>query len=172
MPHESTSAVHVIVVMGVAGAGKTTVGRALADALGWSFIDADDHHSAENVARMRHGIALGDRDRAPWLASLREAIQETLASGARAVVACSALKHAYRVALAPSNAVEAVRFVFLDANEELARERLAARRGHFAGVALVESQLATLERPHEAIRLDAGDTPEALVAEIRAALRL
>jgi gluconokinase len=171
MPHDSTSAVHVIVVMGVAGAGKTTVGRALADALGWSFIDADDHHSAENVALMRRGIALSDEDRTPWLASLREAIEATRASGGRAVVACSALKHAYRVALVPTNALEAVRFVFLDASEELVRERLAARRGHYAGVALVESQLATLEPPHDAIRLDAGDTPAALVAEIRAALR-
>lgn len=172
MPHESTSAVHVIVVMGVAGAGKTTVGRALAEALGWSFIDADDHHSAENVALMRQGIALTDEDRVPWLASVRDAIEARLARDGRAVVACSALKHAYRAALVPANSADAVRFVFLDASEDLARERLAARRGHYAGVALVESQLATLERPQDAIRLDAGESPAALVAEIRARLRV
>ena len=172
MPHDSTSAVHVIVVMGVAGAGKTTVGRALADALGWSFIEADDYHSAENVALMRRGIALSDEDRMPWLAAVRGAIAATLARSGRAVVACSALKHAYRVALAAANATQSVRFVFLDASEDLVRERLAARRGHYAGAALVESQLATLERPRDAIRLNAADTPAALVAEVRAALRL
>ena len=158
--------------MGVAGAGKTTVGRLLANALGWSFIDADEYHSAENVALMRRGIALTDEDREPWLASLRGTIEATLARDGRAVVACSALKHAYRLALTPAGAAHTVRFVFLDAGEDLLRERLASRRGHYAGVALVESQLATLERPRDAIRLDAGQTPEALVAEIRAALKL
>lgn len=172
MPHDSTSAVHVIVVMGVAGAGKTTVGRALAECLGWSFIEADDYHSAANVARMRRGVALSDDDRMPWLASVRHAIEVVLAHGDRAVVACSALKHAYRIALTPAKAAQTVRFVFLDASEDLARERLAARRGHYAGVALVESQLATLERPREALRLNAAETPVALVAEIRAALRV
>ena len=172
MPHDSTSVVHVIVVMGVAGAGKTTVGRALAKALGWAFIDADDYHSAENVALMRRGIALTDEARIPWLTAVRDAIEATLARGGHAVLACSALKHAYRVALAPANGAETVRFVFLDASEDVLRERLDRRRGHYAGVALVESQLATLERPHDAIRLDARETPAALVAKIRAALRL
>ena len=172
MPHDSTSAVHVIVVMGVAGAGKTTVGRALANALGWSFIEADDYHGADNIALMRRGIALSDEDRRPWLAAVRGAIEATLARGGCAVVACSALKHAYRVAITPENAAHTLRFVFLDASEDLVRERLAVRRGHYAGVALVESQLATLERPPDAIPLNAAETPAALVAEIRAAMRL
>lgn len=171
-PTAAPSPIHVIVVMGVTGAGKTTVGRALADALGWEFIDADDHHSAENVARMRSGIALTDEDRVPWLASLRTAIETTLARGAPVVVACSALKQAYRDALVPMGAADVVRFVFLDAGEQLVRQRLARRTGHYAGAALLESQLATLEEPRDALRLDASASAATLVNGIRAGLGL
>ena len=158
--------------MGVAGAGKTTVGRALGSALEWTFIDADDYHSAENVERMRSGVALTDADRAPWLAALRTAIETALARGDGVVVACSALKQTYRDVLVPAGAARTTRFVFLHASEELVRRRLAAREGHYAGVALAESQLGTLEEPRDALRVDAAAAPAAIVATIRSTFGL
>ena len=160
----------VVVVMGVAGAGKTTVGRALAASLRWRFHDADDFHSAESVARMRAGLPLDDTLRAPWLAELRTLIATTLASGESAVLACSALRHAYRDALVPpAAAVGAVRFVHLRVHADVLAARLGARTGHFAPPALLNSQLATLEAPsaaEQALELD-GERPVAeLVVEI------
>jgi gluconokinase len=165
----------VIVVMGVAGAGKTTVGRALADALGRAFHDADDFHPAENVARMRAGIALTDDDRAPWLAALRAMLSRALAEHAPTVLACSALRQAYRDALVPPGApAHAVRFVHLDVDPALAAGRLAARAGHFMPPSLLASQFATLEAPApaapDAMRVDAARPVDAIVAEVRRAL--
>src|SRR5689334_8925091 len=142
------SAPTVVVIMGVAGAGKTTVGRALAESLGWPFHDADDFHSEESVARMRLGLPLDDALRAPWLASLRALVTRTLARGGSAVLACSALRHAYREALVPEGAPRgAVRFVHLRVHERVLAARLDARVGHFAPTTLLASQLATLEEP-------------------------
>src|ERR1700691_1268377 len=112
----------VVILMGVTGAGKTTVGSALAEQLGWKFVDADDYHSAANVAKMRAGISLTDRDRIPWLASLREAIRSWLGAGENVALACSALKSSYRRILLTSTEVK---LVYLCASRELVAQRLA-----------------------------------------------
>lgn len=143
--------------MGVAGAGKTTVGRALADALGWEFQDADDFHSAANVAKMRSGTPLTDADRAPWLATLRDLLARHVATGTPMVLACSALRESYRAALRPPSAPrDAIAFVQLDVPPPVAEARLAARRGHYMQPSMVASQFATLEEPHDALRVDAS----------------
>ncbi len=143
----------VVVVMGVSGTGKSTVGRALAARLGWAFLDADDLHPRSNVEKMARGAPLDDHDRAPWLAALRVEIDAHVARGACLVLACSALREAYRAILAEGHSC--VRFVHLVAPEpELAR-RLRGRSGHFAGPALLASQLATLEPPTDALTVDA-----------------
>lgn len=153
-----------MVVSGVSGSGKTTVGRALASSLGWSFHDADDLHSAENIERMRQGLALDDAMREPWLRRVRAVIEDALRDGRGAVVACSALKAKYRRIL--SEGLEPVRFVFLDAERELLKDRLAERRDHFAGPALIDTQLAALEPPHEALNLEASRPVAELVSAI------
>ena len=161
----------VIIVMGVSGAGKTTVGRALATALGWAFIDADDLHPTENIDKMRRGIGLSDTDRAPWLDTVRQQISDALRRGHSAVVACSALKRAYRTALA--DLPGEVRFVDLRADLRLLEKRLAARAAHFAGSALLPTQFADLEDPGPtALTLDASASPAALVSAIRRAWEL
>jgi gluconokinase len=148
----------VIVVMGVAGAGKTTVGRRLAGELGWVFHDADELHPPANIEHMRSGAPLNDAQREPWLAALAALIGEHAQSGTPMVLACSALTRAYRRALlaavprepagAPSSAhTAAVRFVHLDAPPELLEERLAQRAGHFFPPSLLDSQMAALEPP-------------------------
>ena len=162
----------IIVVMGPAGAGKTTVGILLAKSLGWEFLDADQFHSAENVERMRRGIGLTDADRGPWLASMRRALEEELAQGKCAVLACSALKEEYRRALLPANDGDAVRIVYLHADEQLLRERLTNRHGHYAGPELLASQLQTLEEPRDALWVDASLPPNEIVARIRDAFAL
>lgn len=158
-----TQRVAVIILMGVAGAGKTTVGVRLAAALGWSFLDGDALHPSSNVDKMRRGIALTDADRAPWLERLRGAIEHYLAMGEPAVIACSALRRSYRARLRVD---PRVRFVYLRGAEPLLRARLAARRGHYAGEALLASQLAALEEPRAALVLDAGLPVDALVERI------
>ncbi len=161
----------VIVLMGVAGVGKTTVGRLVAEQLGWAFIDADDLHPPENVAKMARGEALTHADRAPWLATLRDLIDARLAEGAPAVLACSALRRAYREALGGGD--ERVRFVWLDAPDGLIEKRLAARRGHFAGKALLPSQRAALETPgdDEAVHVAASGSPGATARRVIEAVR-
>lgn len=144
--------------MGVAGVGKSTVGRALARELGYTFVDADAFHSAANVARMARGEPLSDEDRAPWLEALRVRLRE----GDRVVLACSALRRAYRDALGPAT------FVLLDAPDDTIAARIAAREGHFAGAALLPTQRAALEPPE--LVIDATQPVEAIVAEILSAL--
>ena len=165
---------HVVVIMGVAGAGKTTVGRTLADTLHWPFYDADDFHSADNVARMRAGTPLTDADRAPWLEALNRRIADTLHAGSSAVLACSALRRIYRAALVPVGAApDAVRFVHLRTAQDVLSRRLARRRAHYATVSLLPSQLATLEEPGEderALILDGARSAPELVAEIMRSL--
>jgi gluconokinase len=155
----------IVILMGVAGSGKTTVGRALADDLGWRFADADNYHTADSVTKMRQGIALTDADRAPWLAALRALVARALDRREHLVLACSALKQSYRDIL--QDGLRPVRFVYLKATEPALRARLADRPGHFAGPKLLASQLATLEEPDDALTLDARDAPERLVAVIR-----
>ncbi len=159
----------VVVIAGVAGAGKSTVGKALAVSLGWAFYDADDLHSPENVARMSRGEGLTDDLRWPWLRQVRELIATTAEVGDNAVVACSALKQQYRRYLA--DGISSVRFVFLAADEGLLRSRLAQRGGHFAGTALLDGQLTAVEPPQDALTLDAALPVDTLVEQVRAALR-
>lgn len=152
-----------MVVMGPAGSGKTMVGRLLAAELGWAFYEGDDYHPAENVRRMSGGTPLTDADRLPWLTALRDAIAGSLARGEKAVVACSALRDSYRRLL--SGADPRVRFVYLKADPALLAERLERRTGHFLKRALLESQLAALEEPAEAIQVDASLPAEEIVRE-------
>jgi gluconokinase len=153
-----------VIVMGVTGSGKTTVGTALAERLGCRFFDADDFHPAANVARMRSGQALNDEDRWPWLDRLRDLIAEELASGRSLVLACSALREVYRQRLAAEGLAERVKFVHLRISPETARARLEARPGHYMPPTLVPSQFATLEAPAGAIEVD-GEAPLADVVQ-------
>ena len=152
----------VLVIMGVVGVGKTTVATLLAQKLGWQFADADDFHSPENVEKIRHGIPLTDRDRAPWLAALRGAVENWNASGTSAVLACSALKESYRKELSAGD----VGFIYLQGGYDLIRERLHTRHGHFATASILKSQLEDLEEPEHAIVVNVDKSPSAIVAEI------
>jgi gluconokinase len=158
----------VIIVMGVSGVGKTTIGKALAGELGWRFLEGDDLHPAGNVAKMAAGIPLTDEDRAPWLEQLRGLIAQALEQGEDVVLACSALRRSYRQRLAVDPA--RIRWVYLTAPAEVIKGRLRARTGHFMPVSLLESQLATLEAPDDALMVDVTPGPAEVVAFIRAGL--
>ncbi len=158
-----------IVITGVAGAGKTTVGKLLAKNLGWQFHEGDDFHPAANVEKMRRGEALTDADRRPWLDALRAVIQSSLEKGENGILACSALKQSYRARLCVN---EHVLFVHLAATPELIERRLQQRKGHFMNPSLLESQFATLEIPQTALCLDGSLTPAVLVQQIRDALHI
>jgi gluconokinase len=155
--------------MGVTGAGKTTVGRALAETLHWQFADADEYHSAANIAKMRAGIPLTDDDRAPWLQSLRSAIVNWLSRGEHVVLACSALKASYREVLLVSREVK---LVYLKASAELIASRLALRHGRYMNPHLLRSQFETLEEPQDAVTVDASLSTTEIVHKIRQTLQL
>ena len=159
----------IVIVMGVVGAGKTTVGQLLAEQLGWEFADADQYHSAANVERIRRGIGLTDADRAPWLQSLHDAIAQWIRTGQNVVLACSALKRSYRQELA---AGPEVKFVYLKGSAALIAERLRARRGHFANEQILNSQLHDLEEPAAALTVEITGTPQQIVSFIRKRLGL
>jgi gluconokinase len=159
----------ILIVMGVVGAGKTTIGRLLAEQLRYEFADADDFHPQANIEKISHGIALRDEDREPWLESLRGRILMWEADGTDAVLACSALKTSYRAKL---RAGPDVRFVFLKGSAELIAQRLSSRHGHFAGASILASQMADLEEPADAITVDIAQSPQEIVAEIRQKLDL
>ena len=159
----------IAVLMGVSGVGKTTIGRLLAADLGWPFLDADDFHPPANVEKMSRGLPLTDADREPWLESLRGAIRERLARGESAVLACSALKAAYRDLLRVD---ASVRFIHLKADPEVIRRRLGQRREHFFVPELLASQLEALEEPSDALGVDVADAPEVVAGRIAHGLGL
>jgi gluconokinase len=157
--------------MGVSGSGKSAVGKILARELGWTFVEADDFHSAANIEKMRRGIPLDDADRQPWLDSLRRRLMEAGQRGENVVLACSALKHAYQHYLAQC-ASESVQYVYLVGSEDLIRSRLAKRTGHFMNPALLHSQFETLEPPEGAVQVDIAPPPESIATTIRMKLGL
>jgi gluconokinase len=154
----------VIVLMGVSGSGKTTVGKRLAEALGGEFAEGDAYHPPANVEKMRSGHPLDDADRQPWLERLAAEIGGWLEAGRDVVLACSALKHRYRDILKAGR--PGVRFVYLRGSEALIRDRLKRRRGHYMPSSLLKSQLAALEEPEDAITVDVDRDPEEIVGSI------
>ncbi len=159
----------IVILMGVVGVGKTTVGRLLAQQLKWKFADADDFHPAANIEKIRRGIALNDDDRRPWLKLLRASIANWSSAGVNVVLACSALKENYRQQLTTG---PDVRFVYLKGSADLIARRLRSRQGHFADGQILVSQIADLEEPEAAIAVDVDKLPEQIVAEIRKKLGL
>ncbi len=149
--------------MGVTGSGKTTVGVLLARRLGWEFVDADSFHSSANVEKIRLGIPLDEADRAPWLESLRQAMERWVAEPRNVVLACSALKGSYRTQLYTGGETK---FVYLKGSYDLIYQRLRVRRGHFASETILASQFAALEEPEDAITVSIDHSQEEIVEEI------
>jgi len=160
----------VIVLMGVSGSGKTTIGTRLADDLGWEFFDGDEFHPAANIDKMAEGIPLDDEDRWPWLRALHDFIHERLIVGAPAVVACSALKARYREVLMDGN--QGARLVYLKGSRDLIRRRLEQRTDHFFDADLLTTQFEALEEPgpDETLTVSIDQPPEAIVHAIKEAL--
>ena len=162
----------IVIIFGVSGAGKTTVGKLLARELGWRFIEADDFHPSGNIQKMRSGHPLTDKDRWPWLERLRQQIERSLSTGENAILACSALKRAYRDRLRVSNETK---FVFLRGDYVLVEKQLRSRHGHFMNAKLLRSQFADLEEPkpdEDVLTIELRRKPQELVEEIKAKLHL
>jgi carbohydrate kinase (thermoresistant glucokinase family) len=159
----------LILVSGPTGSGKTTVGKALARQLGWRFLEGDDYHPPENIAKMQSGQHLDAADREPWLQALRREIDDTLARGENAVLAASALTDEHRRRLRVG---DGVRLVFLSGDPELVRARVRARKGHFAGESILDDQFARLEQPDDALLLPIDWPLARQVTQIQNALGL
>ena len=153
----------IVLVMGVAGSGKTTIGRMLASRLGWVYLEADDFHSAANKEKMHRGEHLTEADRLPWLRAMHAELQKQSASGKNVVLACSALNEEYRRVLMDGLSVK---LVYLRGSKELIASRLRHRTGHFAGEAILDDQFAVLEEPRDAIVVDIAEEPERIVEEL------
>jgi gluconokinase len=156
----------IVILMGVTGTGKTTIGTLLAARTGWKFAEGDDYHSEANKSKMHAGIPLTDEDRAPWLATLHEVLSGWFEQGESGILACSALKQAYRETLIAGISRGAYRFVMLQVSREHLAERLAKRTGHYMSPALLDSQLATLEEPSDAMKVSAEGSAEETVESI------
>ena len=159
----------IIILMGVSGSGKTTIGRLLARDLGWDFYDADDYHPPDNIAKMANGIPLTDEDRQPWLQSIQDLIIDLIQQNKHAIIACSALKEIYRNKLHVKHIVQ---FVYLLGSFELIKERLTSRQRHFMTTDLLASQFAALEEPQDVLAIDISATPEEIVSAIRTAFEI
>ena len=159
----------IVLVMGVSGVGKTTLGAALARELGWRYLDADDYHPPENVAKMSAGTPLDDADRQPWLARINAELLRLQAGGESAVLACSALKHAYRETL--RGGIGDFRTVYLHGDFELVRARAEAREHRYMPASLLQSQFCALEPPDDAVAIDVRRPPAQCLRAIREALR-
>ena len=160
----------IVVLMGVTGSGKTTVGKILAKELHWKFYDADEYHPPANIEKMRQGIPLTDEDRKPWLQALARLIDDARDRGENLVLACSALKHAYQEYL--PHHLDVVHYVCLCGPPDVIKKRLAARKGHYMNPALLPSQFEILEPPDDAIKVDVTGSPEEIACEIRRRLGL
>jgi gluconokinase len=161
----------ILILMGVTGSGKTTIGTRVAALEHWEYAEGDDYHSEANKAKMHAGIPLTDADRAPWLATLHEVLLGWYRSGTSGVLACSALRQAYRDELSAGIPSAELRFVLLEVPKDVLQERMAERRGHYMSPALLDSQIATLETPKDAIRVAGDLPPDQVVQEIVAAIR-
>jgi gluconokinase len=157
----------VIVLMGVTGSGKTTIGRLLSKEPGWKFYDADDFHPPANVEKMKSGIPLNDDDRRPWLDALSHLVRDCLERCENAVLACSALKESYREFLLVD---ERVKLIYLKGDYALIQKRLNERRGHYMNPRLLDSQFETLEEPEADLQVDISLSPEEIVKTIKSAL--
>ncbi|MDZ8067054.1 MAG: gluconokinase [Nostoc sp. DedQUE08] len=160
----------IIIVMGVSGSGKTTIGKLLADSLEWEFSDADTFHSPENVEKMRRGIPLSEEDRIPWLQDLQTAIKHWLQENKNVVLACSALKNSYRQFLVVDS--ERIKLVYLKGSYELIQMRLKKRSNHYMSEKLLNSQFYTLEEPVDTLSMDVAQPPQIIVQNIRTALEI
>jgi gluconokinase len=158
----------IVVVMGVSGSGKTTVGRMLADAMHCAFLEGDSLHSAANVEKMSHGIPLTDADRGPWLAAIHTRLLDSFRHGRSVVVACSALERSYRTVLAEGIPIT---WVYLKGSAALIRSRLQHRTGHYMKANMLASQFEALEEPSDALVVDVSRPPAAIVEQILAELR-
>ncbi|MGJ8639742.1 MAG: gluconokinase [Opitutaceae bacterium] len=167
MPHKAPL---FILLMGVSGVGKTTIGEALAEKLSYTFLDADDFHSQENRDKMASGQPLNDADRLPWLEHIHSHVSEQLKQGSSIILACSALKQSYRETLLQGDLLASSKTVWLDANKETLQQRTQQRSGHFMPASLLESQCKTLETPVDALRIDANRDIDHILQSITASI--
>jgi gluconokinase len=167
MPSASSPSIpRTLIIMGVSGCGKTVIGSILAERLGGLFEDADDFHTVENKAKMKASIPLTDEDRWPWMKILRDRIEAKRDETSCYVLACSALKQIYRDRLRDGDSRSVLQFVYLKGSRELIGARMAARKGHYMPVSLLDSQFAILEEPTDAIIADIDATPEAIAEDV------